>query len=147
YRARYDSAARRYRRALAILEATGAGRSMAAATIHHNLGGLAHARRRFAQGEPHARRAVVLRRRALGPAHPTVIADEVAWAALLEGLGQIARAERIYRRAIETFHTVFGTVHPELMVVYNNLAAIAAARGDTAEARELYARALTIKRR
>jgi Flp pilus assembly protein TadD len=75
-----------YRRALALVE-TQPGRDHPMATaIHHNLGGVAHARGDFAAAEPHARRTVQIRAAALSPAHLAVAADRAAWAAVLDGL-------------------------------------------------------------
>jgi tetratricopeptide (TPR) repeat protein len=49
---RFDEAAECYRRALAILEYHYSKDCAEAASIYHNLGGLEHARGRFAEGEP-----------------------------------------------------------------------------------------------
>ena len=52
----------------------------AMATLYHNLGGLEHARGRYAEGEPYARRSVAIREAALGPNHLEVAADLAALA-------------------------------------------------------------------
>ncbi len=56
-----------------------------AASIYHNLGGLAHARGRYSEGESLARQAVEIRLRALGPDHVDVAADVAALAAIPDG--------------------------------------------------------------
>ena len=47
FTASFDDADRWYRRALQIIEATCGPRSAEAATLHHNLAGLAHSRQTF----------------------------------------------------------------------------------------------------
>src|SRR4029077_15392142 len=64
---RYAEAAAFYRRALAPVSAR--DRELQA-PLAHTLGGIGHARGRFALAEPHARRSVRLRRALLGPGHP-----------------------------------------------------------------------------
>jgi tetratricopeptide (TPR) repeat protein len=76
------------------------------ATLYHNLGGLEHARGRYARVEPWARQAVAIREQALGPEHPAVAADVAALAAILDAQGQEAEAEALYRRP--------GAVYPPL---------------------------------
>ncbi len=85
YTAKFDAAEKLYRQALGLLEKISPmpEADSAIATIFHNLGGLEHSRGRFAKGEPHARRSVELRERALGKNHPAVAADVAALAAIL----------------------------------------------------------------
>jgi tetratricopeptide (TPR) repeat protein len=64
---RYADAARRYRLALQLLVDHHGDEAPELAPLYHNLGGLEHARGRYHQGEPLARRAVALRRRARPP--------------------------------------------------------------------------------
>ena len=94
------------------------------AAVYHNLGGLEHARGRYARGEPFARRSVAIREKALGPDHPDVAADVAALAALLDGQGKYDEAEPLYRRALAVFERVFGPEHYEIAVNLNNLAAL-----------------------
>ena len=95
-----------------------------AATLFHNLGGLEHARGRYAEGEPHARRSVEIRERLLGPDHPDTAADVAALAALLDGQGKYDEAEQLYRRALAVFERAYGPEHYEVAVNLNNLAAL-----------------------
>src|SRR6185503_12076061 len=78
------------------------------AVIHHNLGGLFHARGDFAAGEPHARKAWELRRAAFGDEHPDTVADGAALAGVLDGLGRYAESEPHYRRALAVFGRLYG---------------------------------------
>ncbi len=142
YTARFADAARAYRRALGILSRLHGEDSPVLASLYHNLGGLEHARGRFRAGIPHARRSIVLRRKTLPASHPTVVADEAALAALLEGAGELSEAERLYRRAIRSFTRVYGERSYEVAVNQANLAGVRADRGHHAEAERLYRRAL-----
>src|SRR5262245_38864489 len=110
------TAARLYRRALAITERALGPDHPDVAPVRHNLGGLAHARGAYARGEPWARRAVVIRTRALGDDHPDVAADLVALAALLDGQGRYTEAEALYRRALTVFERTFGLSHYEVAI-------------------------------
>ena len=62
YSGRFDEGVDLYRRALQILERGVGAEHPDVASIYHNLGGLEHARRNFAEAEPYARRSVELRR-------------------------------------------------------------------------------------
>lgn len=151
YMGRFAEAGRAYRRALRIIEGASNGLEdkraiqCALATLYHNLGGLEHARGRFAKGEPHARRSVVLRIAALGEDDPAVAADRAALAALLDGQGKYDEAEALYERALEVFERVYGPGHYEIAVTLNNLAAMHQARDNPAVAEQLYRRAVAIK--
>jgi tetratricopeptide (TPR) repeat protein len=146
YQARWDDAARRYAHAIELITAAHGPDSAALASLEHNLGGLAHARGEPAQGEPHARRAVVLREAALGPDHPLVAADLAAWAALLDDLGRSDEAEAVYRRALEIFVGAYGEVHYEVGFTLGALGALQAAQERWQEAAASLTRALAVQR-
>ena len=114
------------------------------AAVYHNLGGLEHARGRYARGEPHARRAVAIREQALGPDHPDVAADVAALAAILDGQGKYDEAEPLYRRAwpsssASTVRSTTRSPSPE------QPGGALARKGDEMKAERLYRRALAIK--
>ena len=115
--------------------------------LYHNLGGLEHARGRYASGEPFARRSVEIREKALGPDHVDVAADLGALAALLDGQDKWDESEPLYRRALGIFQRAYGPDHYEAGVALGNLAALKQAQGKLAEAAPLYQRALEIKER
>ena len=108
---------------------TTSGSKRTAATLFHNLGGLEHARGRFAAGEPHARRSVEIRARLRGADHPDTAADVSALAALLDGQGRYDDAEQLYLRALSVFERAYGPEHYELAVNLNNLAALSTLPG------------------
>lgn len=146
YRARFADAARCYRRALRIATRHQVDASWLAA-LHHNIGGLEHARGNFAAAEPHARRAVALRAKAGSADDPELALDVAALAAVLDGRGKRAEAERLYRRALATFQRTLGHDHFEVAFTEGNLAALLQARGELDEAEALYERALARKRK
>ena len=119
--------------------------STAAAAIHHNVGGLAHARGDYAAAEAPARRAVVLDEALLGPDHPTAAADKAALAPILDELGQTDEAERLLRQALGTFERVLGPADHEVGVTLANLGALLQRRGAPADAEALHRRALAVK--
>jgi tetratricopeptide (TPR) repeat protein len=98
--------------------------SSRAASLYHNLGGLEHARGRFAEGEPFARKSIELRQRVFDDDHPAVAHDLAALAALLDGQGKYDESEPLYARALEILTAELGDEHYEIAVNLNNLAAI-----------------------
>lgn len=120
---RFVEAERHYRAALAITRRRFGASSRQVATILHNLGGLEHARGNFGRGEPHARRSVEIARQLMRPSDPERVAHEVAYAALLDGLGHHTKTVPIYRRAVTAFTKRYGREHYEVASTLHNLAA------------------------
>jgi tetratricopeptide (TPR) repeat protein len=149
YQGRFDEAVVFYRRALPLLkaEARRSGEGGALATLYHNLGGIEHARGRYAAGEPHARRSVALREAELGPNHIAVAADVAALAALVEGRGRLDEAAALYSRALAIFRRKLGPRSAEVALDLAGLASVRQAQGRLAEAGRLYARALALQER
>ncbi len=145
YTAQFARGMRFYRRALALATERFGEDHTSVASIHHNLGGLEHARGRHAKGEPYARRSVELRERALGPEHPDVAEDVAALAALVEGCGRLDEAEALYRRALAIFRRAYGARSYDVAVNYHNLGGLAWKRGDLASAKKLLGRSLVLK--
>jgi len=143
YQGRFVEAERFYRKALPIIEQSGDVDALA--TLHHNLGGLEHARERHEQGEPHARRSVELRESLFGANHVAVAADVAALAALVEGRGGLEEAEGLYQRARAIFRRVLGPSSAELALVLSSLAAVTQKQGKVREAEALYRRALSLQ--
>ncbi|HEX2657087.1 MAG TPA: tetratricopeptide repeat protein [Polyangia bacterium] len=143
FQGRYADAEALYRRALAIVDRAGDDRDRA--MLLHNLGGLAHARGDHAAGEPLARQSVELRERLLGADHPTTAADRAAWAALLEGVGRLAEAERAYADALAVFERRLGAHSLEVASTLTGLAGVQRARGAAGDAERAYRRALAIR--
>jgi tetratricopeptide (TPR) repeat protein len=144
YWGRFDEGRRVYDQALGILVCAFGEEPMDVATIHHNLGGLEHARRDFEAAEPHARRSVELRRRLLGAEHVATAEDEAAWAPILHALGRDDEAEALLRHAIPILQQALGPDHPEVASAWNNLGSTLA---DLDEAADAYRTALAAKER
>jgi tetratricopeptide (TPR) repeat protein len=142
YQGRFAEAIRFYNRALALLDPERDQEALA--TLYHNLGGIEHARGRFAAGEPHARRSVELREAVLGSSHPVVAADVAALAALVDGSGRLDEAAPLYLRALAVFRRKLGVKSSEVGLNLSNLAVLRQRQGRLAEAEELYAQALEI---
>jgi len=145
YQGRYPEAVRFYKRALPLLKA--AGDREALATLYHNLGGIEHARGRFARAEGPARRAVELRTRARGANHVEVAADVAALAAVVEGRGRVEEAARLYGRALAIFTKVLGPRSYEVGVNLAGLAGVRQAQGRLGVAERLYRESLGIHER
>lgn len=144
YWGRFDEGRRVYDRALAILVQAFGEEHTDVATVHHNLGGLEHARRNFEAAEPHARKSVELRRRLLGDKHVATAEDEAAWAPILHALGRDDEAEALLRRVIPILERAMGPDHPEVAGAWNNLGSTLADLDDAAAA---YRTALAAKER
>ncbi len=143
YTGRFDEAMRLYR--LALRTSRRSGDAQQTATIYHNIGGLEHARGRFAAGEAPARKALALRRAELGSRHPAVAADAAALAGILDGLGRCAESRKLYALALGVFRRCYGPVHYEIAVNLNNLACVESDCGHHAQAEALFRETLTMK--
>jgi tetratricopeptide (TPR) repeat protein len=144
YTGRWDDAERCYRRALALIGRV-EGSEHFVATLLHNIGGLEHARGRFARAEAPQRRGLSLRERALGPNHVDVAADAAALAAILDGRKKYDEARALYRRALRIYSRALGPGHFEVGFNLGNLAALCHGTGELASASRLYVRAIRIK--
>src|SRR5947208_1241474 len=80
-------------RALEIYRVAGAAPGVVA-TLHHNLGGLAHSRDDLVTAERETRRALELHTSSSGAGHPDTAADRGQLAAILSELGRHDEAER-----------------------------------------------------
>ena len=145
YAGRYESAARVYGRARRILEASADSDEELSGTVLYNLGGLAHAERDHARGEPLVREALGRLERGLGAEHPDVGAGYATLGALLQGMERLDEAEVAYARALAIVRAAYGERHPDVALVQANRAEIARARGDLARAEELGRAALALR--
>jgi len=137
----FDRGAAAYAGALSFTErmVETPGRTMLFATVLHNMAGLDHARGCFGSAEEPARRAWFLRRELLGEEHPTALADAVAYAGVLDGLGRYAESRPIYERALAIYERVFGPEH------LHNLAFVEYSEGNRLQGVALARRAYSIK--
>jgi tetratricopeptide (TPR) repeat protein len=145
YTGRFTEGENHYVRALAILEMQGEGQMPLAAAVHHNIGGIRHARGDYEGAESPARRAVEINERALGHDHSVTAADRAALAPILDALGSHEEAEALLRRALATFEREHDDY--EVAMTIGNLAAILQRRGDLEEAEEMHRSSLALKER
>jgi tetratricopeptide (TPR) repeat protein len=143
----FDRGERAYARALDIASSQKEGGELLCATILHNIGGLEHARGGFDRAERPARQAWEIRRALLGENHPATLADAVAYAAVLDGLGRTAESRPIYEQALVVYERIYGPGHYEVAATLHNLAAVEDAEGNTDRAAVLLGRALSIKKK
>lgn len=142
----YDAAARYYQASLDLVLQVHGPEHANLADLFHNLAGLEHARQRYVDGEPYARRAIALRERRSGPDSVQLAADLAVLGALLAGQDLLDEAEPIFRRTLATWSRLRGPDHYEVGVALHNLASLHAARGQMSQASTEYQRALQIKR-
>jgi tetratricopeptide (TPR) repeat protein len=130
YSGNFDEAVRLYTRALRLTQEAHGEQNAMAATLYHNLGGLEHARGRYADGEAPARRAWEIRREMLGEEHPDALADACAYGGVLDGLERYAESRPIYENALAIYERVFGPEHFEVAATLHNLAGVESAMGE-----------------
>ncbi len=94
---------------------------------------------------PLAERALEMREKLLGPAHPNVAQSLNNLANLYLAREDLAKTEMLYRRALEIREKALGPDHPDVAGSLNNLANIYRMKGDYAKAELLYQRALEIR--
>lgn len=145
--ARYDEGRAAYQGALALVEAMPAPDQHSIATLYHNLGGIEHARRNYADAEPLARTGLEIRRKASPPDLRALAADIVAFAAILDGQGKFEEAEALYVEALPTLERAPHANAHEIGVALNDLGAHYARRGDFERAAELLTRSVELKTR
>ena len=136
---RFDEARAAYAGALPVAEAAAGAEPDLLAALLHNLGGLSHSRRRYAEAEAYARRGLTIREKH-GDA-PALAADLAALAAILEGQERWNEAEGLYRRAL-TMWEAEGDNYETAMTL-NGLAAVIRFQGRPDEAERLFRQALS----
>jgi tetratricopeptide (TPR) repeat protein len=142
--AKYDEAHALYERALSLVDTRSDANAHEIATLYHNLGGIEHARRNYADGEVFARRGLEIRARL--DDEPALAADMVALAAILDGQEKFDEAEPLYLEALEILERSPETHAGEIAVALNDLGALYTQRGASERAEALLTRAVDLKR-
>ena len=101
---------------------------------------------RYAEAEPLFRKALDIRRRALGEGHADIAANYGNLASSISGQGRWAEAEPLFRKALDIFRTSLGEKHPETAIGYNNLGYNLRQEGRDADAEPFLRKALEIRR-
>ena len=99
----------------------------------------------YAAAEPLFKRALAIRKKALGPEHPDTAASLNNLAGLYKDTGNYAKAEPPYKRALAIFEKVLGPEHLDTATSIENLASLYEKIGNYAEAEPLYKRTLAIR--
>lgn len=146
YAGQFRTAEHAYRRALRLIRNSppGSCRDDSLATIYHNLGGIAHARRRYALGIRYARKGIALRS-GIRPRDPlSLAADEIALAAILAGAQRTREALTLAGRALPVLRGSLGKRHTEVGFLLSTLGAVYETSGRLKEAKDALRRALSI---
>ena len=102
-------------------------------------------RAQYKEAEPLLKRAVEIREKALGPAHPDTASSLSDLAGIYSGQGQYKEAEPLLKRALEINEKALGPHHPDTATSLNNLADTYSGQGQYKEAEPLLKRALEIR--
>jgi eukaryotic-like serine/threonine-protein kinase len=139
-----EPAKRKYLELIAAREKKNQQDSWQISMVLNDLGGVERKQGDFAAARAHHERALAIRKRVFGEAHPYVFSSlnnlgNVAWSAK-----DYAGAETWFRAAIAVADDVFPTNHPQKALVLANLASVYDNQGKPAEAVQTYRRALAI---
>ncbi len=117
------------------------------ASIRTTLGSTYSALGAYPAAEPHLRRALELRRRALGEEHREIARAMNQLGFLSWRQGRLDQAEPLYRKAHEMSQRLLGQDHPDTLAYEMNLAVLYRTQGRYREAEPLYERNLASKLR
>jgi len=101
----------------------------------------------YPQAQPHAERALELRRRLLGEGHPDTLETEAGLANLYWVEGKYPEAEAIQVKVLEGRRRLLGPEHVDTLSAMNELALYYAALGKYGQAEQLYRQTIDLKRR
>jgi len=107
----------------------------------------AHARGAAHEAIDPAARALAIRRRVLGEAHPQTLGSINNMGFVLKSQGRLGEAEPYYREALEGSRRVLGEAHPQTLTSINNMGALLESQGKLGEAEPYYREALEVRRR
>jgi eukaryotic-like serine/threonine-protein kinase len=124
-----------------------AGEPLVEAEIRTTLGATYRELGEYPAAERQLRRALELRRTALGTKHPETVRQINQLALLHWRQGRLNEAEPLTREAYDVGLQLFGPNHPDVLAYEMNLANLLRARGRFAEAEPLYGRNLEAKQR
>ncbi len=124
-----------------------AGQPVAAADIHATLSQAYRGLGDYERADRHARRALELRRSALGDRDPKTIEAWSDVALLLWDLGRTEASEAATREALAVARPVLGEDHRLVLSLTNNLALAVKTLGRYTEAEPLYRSVLDVRRR
>ncbi len=113
-------------------------------TSLRNLGIFYQTRGRGDDARPLLERALAVRQKALGRAHPDVVQSLDDLALLAVGTGDVASAEQLYKRVLRGQRKLYGHDDIRTAITINNLALLNANRGELRRAAALYREELAL---
>jgi tetratricopeptide (TPR) repeat protein len=141
--ARYDEGMLLARQAAAAVERAG-GRADVEGELESTIGNILYSQGKYEDSLTHARRAIELREKALGPEHPSIAAGLQNMGAALATMGRFDEALVQLERARDLRERVLGRDHPDLGNTLTVMAIVERRRGRYDEAIALYERARAI---
>jgi len=134
-------------RAAARIEGKFAGQPLVEASIRHTIASSYQDLGLYAAAQPHAVRALELRRKELGERHADT-ARSMAQLGRLKWLqGKYGESETYFAKALEIERLVLGEEHPNTLTGIDNLASAVAYQGKWAEAEQLLRKAMALQTR
>jgi serine/threonine protein kinase/Tfp pilus assembly protein PilF len=107
---------------------------VAEARLENEIGTLAYVEQKHEDAAVHYRRALELRRAALGEAHPDVAATLANLGNAQHGLDRFDEALATYNESLALRETTLGPDHPDVAVTLNNIGVLFKTRGKNDEA-------------
>jgi tetratricopeptide (TPR) repeat protein/transcriptional regulator with XRE-family HTH domain len=101
----------------------------------------------YCEARPLFERALAIRKKVLGPEHPSTAASLNNLALLLRAQGDLAAARPLLERALAIHENSLGPDHPLTATNLNNLALLLQGQGDLAAAWPLHERALATRKK
>jgi len=123
------------------------GQPVAAASLHHTIGSTYWGIGEYMPAEKHARRALILRRSALGDTHIEVADTLRLLGRVLLGRGGLDEAESHTREALALRSDALGDEHEDVADALVGLAVILHQSGQEEEAHSCYERCIEVSRR
>ena len=141
---RDDEAEQLYKRALAVMEKTGAIDSADMAPELTNLAAIYERQSRYAEAEPLFKRALALREKARPPGHPDIGQSLNNPATLYEKQDRHGDSEPLFKRALAIYQKIPGAERA-IATLLNNLGQVYKAEGRYADAEPVIKQSLAIR--
>jgi CHAT domain-containing protein len=141
---RDDEAEQLYKRALAVMEKTGAIDSADMAPELTNLAAIYERQSRYAEAEPLFKRALALREKARPPGHPDIGQSLNNLATLYEKQDRHGDSEPLFKRALAIYQKIPGAERA-IATLLNNLGQVYKAEGRYADAEPVIKQSLAIR--
>lgn len=121
------------------------GTPAAEAGVLNNVANVHQAKGEYDEAATLHRRALAIRKKALGAEHPMVANSLSNLAVVYQAKGEYDEAARLHLLALDLREKALGAEHPEVAASLNNLANVHQVRGRYDEAETLHRRALAVR--